>query len=153
MSERRLGRFVIVSLVVLVVMSTISETVPRALDIPQAYGIVASAPGLAVILFSWHLWIQTSPGGLDATRYAEKPIGEQITDFAIVIGAATVITAIAAIIGIESGYIDRGELWGGGAVSMVATAIVLIAGMMGGVYAGLNRNKILQIKRDRGRGE
>lgn len=153
MVDRDWGRFAIVALGGLLAMFVFSELGPEAIGVAPAYGIVASTGGLALILFAWHIWIQTSPGGIDANRYAEKAIQEQVLDFVVVIAVSVAIGAAGAIIGIEGGVIEPGELWSGGWVSFGGATVVVLVGMIAGIYAGLSRNRDIQIQAENGRGE
>lgn len=153
MAERNVVRFALVAGATLLVMTMLAQLLPEMLDIPPAYGIVVSGVGLAIILFSWHIWVQTSPGGIDLESYAAKDPLDRLTDFLIVAVVSGVVGAIGAVIGVAGGIIDPDVMWGGDTMSWVTGTIVVVVGMAVGIYAGLRRNQDSRIPRETGRGE
>ncbi len=153
MSERNITRFLLIAAATLLAMTGLAELVPNVLGIHGAYGIVISAMGLSVVLFSWHVWVQTSPGGIHLEAYQAKPAKERLIDFLVVIGASGGFGLLGAIVGIEGGSIEPDIMWEGGTTSFIATTIVIIIGMAAGILAGLRRNSDIRISREDGRGE
>lgn len=153
MAERDWTRFLVISGITLLAMGVLAQLIPEFLGLPLGYGIIISAIGLAVILFAWHVWVQTTPGGIILEEYREKPVNDRIVDFLIVAVVSAIVGTIAAVIGIEGGFIESDEMWAGGMSSWIASTIVAILGMALGIYAGLSRNSEIRIPRESGRGE
>lgn len=153
MAERNWLRFFIIGGGTMLLMAVLAQVIPELLGIPLGYGIVVSAVGLAVILFSWHVWVQTTPGGIILEEYEKKPLEDRLTDFLMVIVSSLIVATTAAIVGIEGDLIASEEMWSGGTTSWIASTVVAILGMAFGIYAGLRRNSDIRIKREAGRGE
>lgn len=153
MAERNVIGFLIIALATFIAMSGLAQLLPSVLDIPVAYGLVVSTVGIAVILFAWHIWVQTSPGGIDLEAYVQRPPKERLVDFLLLVLASAAVAGIGAVIGIEGGIIEPDELWGGGTTSFVAATIVVILGMAAGIIVGLRRNSDIRITKETDRGE
>lgn len=153
MAARDWRWFIIIAVGALLAMSIISATATETFELPAAYGLIPSASGLAVILFAWHIYIQTSSGGIDNEAYNAKPIIDRLVDFAVVILVSGLVAAVGIGAGIEFGFIDSDVLWGEDIASWVAGTLVLILGMLAGIYAGVARNRDIQITEDDDRGE
>lgn len=153
MAERNILGFVIIASATFLAMSGLAQLLPDVLDIPVAYGIVVSAVGIAVILFAWHIWIQTSPGGIHLEQFVQRPPTERLVDFVLLVVASAVVASIGAVVGIEGGFIEPTEMLGGDTTSFVVGMIVVIAGMAAGVLTGLRRNSHIRIERGNDRGE
>lgn len=153
MSERNITRFLLIAAATLLAMTGLGQLLPEWLDLPPAYGIVVSAVGLAVVLFAWHVWVQTSPGGIDLEAYEQRPPQDRLIDFFLVVAASAIVGGAGAAIGIEGGYIEPDVMWGGGTTSWVAGTVVVVIGMAVGILAGLRRNNDIRIERETGRGE
>lgn len=153
MATRDWRRFIIISIVALFAMTVISATLTDALDVPAAYGLSISAAGLAVVLFSWHVYVQTSPGGIDTDAYLARPLQDRLIDFALVIVSSGLVATAGVLIGIEAGLVDPDVLWGEDMGTWLGATLVLVIGMLAGIYAGIARNKEIRITESDDRGE
>lgn len=153
MAERNVIGFIIIALATFIAMTGLSQLLPDLLDIPVAYGIVVSAVGISIILFAWHVWVQTSPGGVDLEAYVQRPPTERLVDFALLVVASAVVAGVGAVVGIEGGIIEGDELWGGDTTSWIAGTVVVILGMAAGILTALRRNSDIRIQREARRGE
>lgn len=153
MAERDWTKFLLIAGATLIAMAGLAQLIPEALGIPLGYGIIISAVGLAIILFSWHVWVQTTPGGIKLEEYDQKAAQDRLVDFVVVVAVSAIVASVAAVVGIEGGVIEREEMWGGGTTSWIAATIVALLGMAAGIFAGLKRNSDIRIERETGRGE